>query len=249
MVIHVLSRRRSNGSFRCCFSTIVLFLFLCCNSSFTAGHRSCGTHDLSPVEEKDSSIVMQKWRAKKISRQQQKQQEPKFQIDTYFHVIQRDNGSPVLEDDLLMEQFDVLNEVYKETPFQFDLKDITRTQRSEWVDDTSGRDDELEGIIGLALRQGGPDTMNIYIQPGLCDADLFGYASLPRWRGIFPVNKYSPHDHVNICNDYLPGRSFPFDLGYTLVHEVGHWLGTCFIQLNCVDSKSLLEPCQLTLLL
>jgi hypothetical protein len=203
----------------CCF---LLFLLLLVGLSSSAGHRSCGTIDLSTEEEKYATLAMDQWQLRK----QRQQQLPTFQVNMYFHVIQSDAFQPPVPDELLHQQFEILNDVFQVSAFQFTLKGITRTQRSEWVGNTR-EDDALKAVIGLALRKGGRETMNVYIQPGLCPGGIFGFASLPKWHGVYPVNKFTPNDHVTICHDYLPGRSAPFDLGYTLVHEVGHWLGTC----------------------
>lgn len=200
----------------------LLFLLVLVICSSTNSHRTCATIDLSPKEENDVTVAMNQWRASTVN---QRQQQLTFQVDMYFHVLQSDDFQPAVSDDLLQEQFDILNRAFQGTFFQFTLKGITRTQRSEWIGSTN-KDNVLEAVIGRALRQGGAETMNVYIQPGLCPDGTFGYASLPKQRGVYPVNKYSPNDHVTLCQEYLPGRSAPFDLGYTLVHEAGHWLGT-----------------------
>src|SRR4029079_588062 len=69
------------------------------------------------------------------------------------------------------------------------------------------------------LRKGGSRTLNVYTTA--LTGGLLGW-------GTFPASyKSAPKSH-GVVVDYgsLPGESMPhYDLGYTLVHEVGHWSG------------------------
>jgi hypothetical protein len=208
-------------------NVIVSILLLIVSFALVESHMErCGTEE--PTEEmlKQSARVMKRWQERKAIRP--RQADTIIYVDTYFHLIQRGDGTPTVSDALFNRQMDILNSRYRGTSFQFVLKGITRTQRDDWIANTR-YDDDLEAEIGSALRQGGRDTMNVYFQPGLCEDDFLGYSSVAKWRGVFPANTYSPNDQVHICPDYaLPGAPPPFNLGMTLVHEVGHWVGTLY---------------------
>jgi len=70
-----------------------------------------------------------------------------------------------------------------------------------------------------ALRQGGSDTLNIYISN--LSEGLLGYATFPIDYSATPLD-----DGVVINYKALPdGEYTGYNLGRTLTHEVGHWAG------------------------
>lgn len=70
-----------------------------------------------------------------------------------------------------------------------------------------------------ALRTGKVDALNVYTV-GFSDGTL-GYSTFP-----FDFEDDPQDDGVVILHSSLPGGSaVPFDLGQTLTHETGHWLG------------------------
>jgi hypothetical protein len=71
-----------------------------------------------------------------------------------------------------------------------------------------------------ALRQGGPETLNLYII-GPAGGHILGYASFPWDQAAEPLL-----DGVVLLFDTLPGGTHvPYHLGDTATHEIGHWLG------------------------
>lgn len=69
-----------------------------------------------------------------------------------------------------------------------------------------------------ALRRGTKSDLNVY-STGFVSSDLLGYAT-------FPSSSNLIEDGVVFAFDSMPGGAIRnYNLGYTLVHEVGHWVG------------------------
>jgi len=148
-------------------------------------------------------------------------------IKVYAHVINK--GAGVANGDVSREsieaQIEVLNNAFGgndgpgavDTPFRFELVEITRTTNAQWF--TAGPDTSAELAMKTALRKGGAADLNMYFSaPG---GGLLGWATFPNWYASDPKS-----DGVVILNDSLPGgAAAPYDLGDTATHEVGHWLG------------------------
>ena len=150
---------------------------------------------------------------------------PKFKatVPTYFHVI-TDGAEGNVSDAKVREQIDVLNLAFSgfyggaKSGFRFELQGITRTDNAEWFNAPAGTHPERE--MKSTLHQGGFETLNIYSNLA---GGFLGYAYLP---GL-PDSRLAI-DGVVIHWESMPKVSDTFagryDLGMTLVHEVGHWV-------------------------
>ncbi|KAI5828474.1 zincin [Schizophyllum commune Tattone D] len=145
-------------------------------------------------------------------------------ISVYFHVISADdseeNGN--IPDDQISQQIDVLNEDYEDTGLTFVLANTTRTVNETWFK-TVGPDTDVQTDMKNQLRQGDEAALNVYtvgFQSGT-GAGLLGYSTFPSSYEDNPQD-----DGVVIMFSSLPGGSLDnFNLGKTLVHEAGHWVG------------------------
>ncbi|KAJ3090855.1 hypothetical protein HK102_002456 [Quaeritorhiza haematococci] len=139
-------------------------------------------------------------------------------IDVHFHVINNgegiDNGD--LPQNMIEDQIRVLNEDFKGTGlFNFRLAAVDRTTNATWF--TMGYESTEEREMKRTLRKGGPTDLNVYS----ADIALLGWATFPSWYAGDPQD-----DGVVIAHASVPGGSRErFNLGKTLTHEVGHWLG------------------------
>lgn len=71
-----------------------------------------------------------------------------------------------------------------------------------------------------ALHRGTKADLNVY-STGLVSSGLLGYATFPSNSGSALLD-----DGVVFAFDSIPGGAITnYNLGYTLVHEIGHWLG------------------------
>ena len=103
--------------------------------------------------------------------------------------------------------------------FRFVLAGVTRTFDPAWYDAQIGSNTERE--MKRALTQGGLGALNYYSSTA---EDYLGWAYLP---GLTRPREYL--DGVVVDWESMPGTSTRYedryDLGFTAVHEVGHWLG------------------------
>jgi hypothetical protein len=144
-----------------------------------------------------------------------------IEVITYFHRITSDGTlTKPFNDFAIKKQLFVLNDRYKDTPFYFKLESITDIiYHPEWALDGF----EYWDDIGREVRQGPLTTLNVYIVDVIRDADedgrLAGLGIPPRARSPLPT------DGVMVRADTLP-NALKRSEGVTVVHEVGHWLGT-----------------------
>jgi hypothetical protein len=117
-------------------------------------------------------------------------------------------------------QMEVLNAAFSgaespgvaaDTGFRFVLADIERHVDNAW------HKDRQSAVYRAKTRRGGVGALNVWLV-GFRDLGVatfpWEYASSPKLDG------------VRVHYDSLPGRGLTnYDLGKTLVHEVGHWLG------------------------
>ena len=145
-------------------------------------------------------------------------------VNVYFHVITATNGEGQLDDASIAAQIDVLNAAYSgatgggaDTPFRFVLVAVDHTVNDAWFTAGPGTGEEQE--MKAALHRGTAKDLNLYSNaPG---GPLLGWATLPWDYFSAPLL-----DGVVVLYTSLPGGSAaPYNLGYTAVHEVGHWLG------------------------
>ncbi|EAU87255.2 metalloprotease 1 [Coprinopsis cinerea okayama7 len=147
-------------------------------------------------------------------------------VNVFFHVVSKDEtpeGGNV-PDSAIDEQMDVLNTAFGETGLQFRLAEVTRSVNESWfgnADKRGPRNFEMKA----ALRRGGRADLNVWTTglawQGPGSSSLLGYATFPVNVTVEPEN-----DGVVVLYSTLPkGDNPPFNLGHTLTHEVGHWVG------------------------
>jgi hypothetical protein len=143
-------------------------------------------------------------------------------IPVAFHIIRRALpkwGGPgegnVLRRQLI-KQIKVMNRSYARTPFKFKLSKITRTTNTTWFFMTE--DSSAESSAKRSLHRGGSGTLNVYTT-GTPLKEALGWSS-------FPWEHAGAQDGIILNYGVLPGGgATPYNLGDTLVHESGHWVG------------------------
>ncbi|KAL9619334.1 MAG: hypothetical protein Q9160_006014 [Pyrenula sp. 1 TL-2023] len=170
-----------------------------------------------------------------------KRQEYTYTIPIWFHIVSStaasDPSNPkYVTQSMIDDQYAYLVIHYHNSSIEFPLQDTTRTTNDIWA---VGADD-----LGMktALRQGSYNTLNVFFQSDLQtsassssssqtrDAPtsiLLGFCTLP----VVGVTASTPQsdyitDGCNILSGTMPGGWLSgYNLGGTLVHEIGHWNG------------------------
>ena len=145
-------------------------------------------------------------------------------IPTYVHVI-TDGATGNVTNIQIAQQITVLNMAFGgfyggvDSGISFTLAGITRTNNAAWFTMNDFAD---ENAAKQALRQGGPNALNIYTGTAAGNLGFAYYPSVLRANG----KKLQFLDGAVIHYGSLPGGFIPrFNLGQTATHEVGHWLG------------------------
>ncbi|HEX8867957.1 MAG TPA: zinc metalloprotease [Lentzea sp.] len=148
-------------------------------------------------------------------------------INVVFHVVSTTSGTGTLTDAAITKQMNVLNAGFAgaessaaaNTGFKFVLQKTNRYTNNTWF--TSGGDDgsATERAMKTQTRTGTASTLNVW-SVDIPDGG-FGFATFPSWYSGDPKM-----DGVVIDYDTVPGGVLEhFNLGKTLTHETGHWMG------------------------
>ncbi|RDB27858.1 Extracellular metalloprotease 1 [Hypsizygus marmoreus] len=143
-------------------------------------------------------------------------------ISLYFHVVAEDRSTNGgwMSDAQIQAQINVLNADYAPSGVRWRLVLITRTINRDWFRNVlNGNQQEM--AMKRSLRRGAADSLNVYTVGLFNQAGLLGFSTFPFSYGADPVD-----DGVVIKWTSLPGGTFiNHNLGRTLTHEVGHWVG------------------------
>ncbi len=173
------------------------------------GGRNCGTHDISRVEREEILRQLSVMQVNATPRA----------LPVWVHVINkgsaRSDGN--MPDNMITDQISILNTAYASSGWSFVLAGIDRTTNASWYTVSPGTSAERQ--MKSSLRKGGADTLNIYLAN--LGGGLLGWATFPSDYQSAPSM-----DGVVVLSESLPGGTVTnYNLGHTLTHEVGHWVG------------------------
>ncbi|TEB11082.1 zincin [Coprinellus micaceus] len=144
-----------------------------------------------------------------------------FPLQVYWHVI-TEGALGNVSDTQIADQISVINAAYASTGLVYELAETQRIDNSTLFHKV-GPENVYQDQMKTALRKGGAYDLNIYSVAFDDDENygLLGYATFPWEYEALPGD-----DGVVIHYDSIPGGSFyPYNLGHTLTHEIGHWVG------------------------
>ncbi|KAF8881719.1 hypothetical protein CPB85DRAFT_1378297 [Mucidula mucida] len=145
-------------------------------------------------------------------------------IDVFFHVIYADKTKRrgYVAKQQIADQMNVLNRAYANGGLSFNLANTEYVQNADWFSN-AGPNSRQQTEMKTQLRKGGKSTLNVYtvgFESGNGQG-LLGYATFPYSYANNPND-----DGVVILHSSLPGGTTSnYNLGQTLTHEVGHWVG------------------------
>ncbi len=143
-------------------------------------------------------------------------------VPVWIHVIS-DGATGNIPQSVIDKQMSVMNLAFAGfyggagSGFSFTLAGVTRTDNAAWYNARINSNPERE--MKKTLHRGGFDTLNVYTNLA---GGFLGYAYLPGlpdshlWQDGIVLNWESMPD----ASPTFEGR---YDLGFTLVHEAGHW--------------------------
>ncbi|CAE7089398.1 unnamed protein product [Rhizoctonia solani] len=147
-------------------------------------------------------------------------------IPVHWHVIKAgklpDQGN--ITDSKIAESIKVLNKDYAKTGIRFTLAGTQRITNATWFNRIYLRSPE-QLTMKIKLRKGDAATLNIY-SVGFVDVpeDFKGMLGFSRFPSSY--SESPKDDGIVISYTTLPGSAYPpFNMGRTLTHEVGHWVG------------------------
>ncbi|KAJ3516339.1 hypothetical protein NLJ89_g1178 [Agrocybe chaxingu] len=147
-------------------------------------------------------------------------------ISVYWNLIYTNETTEggYLPDKFIDDQMQVLADDFARSRLTFAVQDVRRIYHPEWFSKLGPYDTiEMDTEMKTLYRQGGAADLNIFtvgFEVGEASG-LLGYATLPADYEAFPID-----DGVVLAHMSLPGGSIArYNLGRTLTHEVGHWVG------------------------
>jgi len=142
-----------------------------------------------------------------------------IEVATYVTVVSDATGRSLVSDATVQAQLDVLNDAYS-TPADSPVKWIFALEGLARVKAPGMCEKSVETSVKAANRKGGPGALNLYITD-LSDCGVLGFSSWP-WQATTDLSA----DGVVLHFATLPGGTYkPYDMGWTAVHEIGHWFG------------------------
>ncbi|KAJ7234690.1 metalloprotease [Mycena rebaudengoi] len=144
-------------------------------------------------------------------------------IDVHWHVISKDKtlAGGNIPTSQILAQIRTLNADFGGR-FTWRLVKTTRTINAEWFSG-AGPDTPKQTAMKSALRQGGKADLNIY-SVGFTNPKLQGLLGYSTFPSDFRTNPKD--DGVVFLYSTVPGGTgSPTNMGRSLTHEVGHWVG------------------------
>ena len=197
------------------------------------GRGKCGVKAPSSREKELSQKVVEDFQ--KRQKADPRSVKTSFTFETHVHIISNSEGVGDVSDEVIELNMGLLNEGFsgilesqgtdcngdsvsgRETNIRFTLASINRVTNDKWFT-VDFEDEDTQEEMGMALRVGGCDVMNVYVY----GHDDMSYASYP-----MGCSRFKNWDAMWLAYWELLGHedSWLDDVGDTFIHEAGHWAG------------------------
>ena len=166
-------------------------------------------------------------------------------IPFYLYIVASEGKTNLLTDAVIASQLRVMEESFAPYNIAFDIRTTQRFVDNELArspfDPASNK--SVFDSFYRRTRQGGYNALNTYFYTDF-PPRLFGVCSLPEpgLNNAGPDKIFRDSCHVN--SGTVPGGEIVYaNMGYTLVHEVGHWLGLLhpFAGFSCTGPGDYIE--------
>ncbi|KAJ3503909.1 hypothetical protein NMY22_g18089 [Coprinellus aureogranulatus] len=148
---------------------------------------------------------------------------PKVTFDVFFHVLYANETyeGGYVPDNQIQEQIAVLNRDYASTNISWNLVNVTRIHNADWFTNVWPGSPQEDQMKRTYHKGGNSSALNVFTCGFNATDRTLGYATLPSAYLRDPI-----HDGLMIRYTTLPwGNNTNYNLGRTMVHELGHWLG------------------------
>ncbi|TFK43899.1 metalloprotease [Crucibulum laeve] len=199
---------------------VLVSSFLASASSNSSARRICGTvisDEKLVASEKhfhaNRVVVSNTFKSRNIT-----------SINVHVHVISKNTtlAGGNVPDSQIANQIAVMNKAYANASITWVLANTTRTVNTDWFNQVAPNTSQQK-TMKKSLRVGDAKDLNVYFV-GFTEgsgAGLLGYSTFPSDYASNPND-----DGVVILYSSVPGGTMkPYNLGQTLTHEVGHWVG------------------------
>ena len=146
-------------------------------------------------------------------------------VPVWFHVISPDGKTGNVTQAQIDDQMLALNRGFAgfyggaNSKISFSLAGVTRTTNADWFN--AGIGSNAERDMKRTLHRGGWGTLNVYSSTAEAYLGWAFLPGLPESRQYMDGIVFDWESMVHTSTRYLN----KYDLGFTLVHEAGHWFG------------------------
>ncbi|KAJ3503409.1 hypothetical protein NLJ89_g8446 [Agrocybe chaxingu] len=201
---------------------IALFFSLLCGASSVVGVRAAGRGCATTISEAQLAASAQHFSThRKQAPTGLLKAKP---LDVYFHVIYKNETleGGFIPESFITDQMKVLNDDFSKTGLSFSVKNVSRIHHPLWFSELNPYENEYMDVeMKRRYRQGGAADLNVFTVGFEREAETYGYATFP-----FNYADNPTYDGIVLLYSSMPGGStVNFNLGRTLTHETGHWVG------------------------